>query len=37
MFQVYNVIFFHGHHLGGRTKGEKKGEGDEREGVGEKK
>lgn len=38
MFQVYNVIFFHGHHLGGRTRGEKKGEGDEeREGVGEKK
>lgn len=37
VFQVYNVIFFHGHHLGGRSRGEK-GEGDEeREEVGEKK
>lgn len=39
MLQVYNVIFFHGHHLRGRMGGgEGKEEGDEKtEGVGENK
>lgn len=39
VFQVHDVIFFHGHHLGGQGQrhrvGEKKEEGDEDRGGGE--
>lgn len=38
MFQVHNVIVFHGYHLGGRAGGGQEGRGDEeREKVGENK